>query len=266
MNTSVYYTPDDIMSVVAPQVDDTEFKVVPKGVYLSIIQRAFEELAMDTFFDERRVDVEIPNNLIVPLPENCFNVKNLYIFSGENCNISNSSKVWWKRNYYTKGGDGFIANDKGNVNSNEPFYTTHDNLNGYGNRDLIRQSDVADLNNVFYYNIQGGNIMLSSSCRGSGRKLHIHYNGTGCSVGEAPIIPAFLRSAIEDYLAESILRIRMAKDPRTYTGLWQIYDRRLRDPMNGSWEKAEYRIKTLNSSQREELKEYLSRGGWGSGL
>lgn len=267
MNTGKYFSPDDIIFMASAMVADRDYKVLPKGFYVSLIQKAFEELAMDTFFQELRANIEFPSdNLTASLPEDCFNVKNVYLFSGDECNINTSVKVYWKRNYFTTG-NGFIANDKGN-NRDDPFYDNHDLGNRYGNRGLMRGIDQNPLNRYFY-NIQMGNIMFSSSCRGVANKVHLHYNGAGVAIGEEPIIPVFLRTAMEDYVIESALRFRMANDPdarNRWTSLWSIYNKRLRDPYDGSWANAEYRVKTLNESQRTELYEYLSRGGWGSGM
>jgi hypothetical protein len=268
MNTGNYISPDIILSSAAAMAGDRDYKVLPRGFYHALIQEAFEALALDTFFDERRESFDFPNDtLTLPLPTTCFNMKNVYLFSGDICNISSSKKVYWKRNYYTEG-NGYIANDKGSHNSNDPFYDNHQLGSHYfGNLVYARLGD--DVESRLFYNIQAGNIMFSSSCRGQGNKVHLHFNGSGCEIGEAPIIPIFLRTAMQDFVTEAAMRFRMANDPlnaKSWAYLQQLYEKRLKDPYEGSWAKAEYRIKTLNSSQREELKEYLGKGGWGTGF
>jgi hypothetical protein len=266
MNTSVYISPDEILSVAAAMINDKSYKDLSKGFYYSLIQKAFEELALDTFFQELRADSTVPETLVLPLPEGCFNVKNVYVYNGNICDINNSRKVYWKRNYYTHNGNGFLANDKGNLNSHDPFYSGRTLANNRNDKSLRRHNDLPS--NALYYNIQMGNMMLSSSCLGAGNKVHIHYNGTGCPIGEVPIIPVFLRTAMEDYVIESALRFKIASDsdPRRWQALWGIYEKRLRNPIDGSWEKAEYRVKSMNSSQREELFEYMGRNSWSSGF
>ena len=260
-----YISPNDILSIATISAGDIDYKILPKGFYTSLIQKAIEGLAIDTFFQEMRESFDIPENLVLPLPRGCFNVKNIYIFSGDECNIGQSHKVWWKRNYFTKG-QGYIANDKGN-NGNDPFFDSHNDNMSYANKNLVRAGGNTT-DNVLFYNIQMGDLMLSSSCRSAGTKVHIHYNGTGGEIGEAPIIPVFLREAVEDYVTEAALRMRMAKEPataRNWLPLWQIYEGRLNKPYDGSWAKAEYRVKTLNQSQREEMKEFWGRNGWSKG-
>lgn len=249
-------------------VGDREFKVLPIGFYNAIIQEAFERLALDTFFDEKRENITLDGSLVYSLPKDCFNVLNVYIFSGDICNISNSRKVYWKRNYYTQG-NGFIANDKGGSNWPDPFFTnsTRGGVHEYGDQVTINIDERNVLGNLFY-NFQMGNIMLSSSCISVGQKLHIHYNGTGCAIDEAPIIPVFLRTAMQDFVTEAALRAMIANssDPRKWQSLWQVYDKRLNAPYTGSWEKAEYMVKNMNNSQRDELAMYLGHAGWASGF
>jgi hypothetical protein len=252
-------------------VGDTDNKMFAKGLYMSIIQKAFEELAIDTFFDEKRETLDFPSDtLTMPLPEGCFNIRNVYLLNGDDCNIDETLKVYWKRNYFTKG-VGFVANDKGQ-NLYDPFYThrgSYGNNRNSFNKTLIRAEPPTRVLHNFFYNIQAGNIMFSSSCRGKTNKVHIHYNGTGCAIDEVPIIPVFLRTAIEDYVIETVLRMRVAMESdRKWMGLWQIYEKRLNKEAQygygGSWQTAEYRIKTLNTSQRQELMEYLGKPASGS--
>lgn len=265
MNTNAYIEPGIIISKAAVMAGDKDFKSLSRPFYNVLVQQAFEKLAINTFFDEKRKDIPLDGGLVYDLPKDCFNVKNIYIFSGTICDITNSIKLWWKRNYYTQG-NGYIANDKGN-NMNDPFYDNRNVFHRYGEAVSVRMPDT--LNNVHYYNMQMGKLMISSSCRGIGQSLHIHYNGTGCPIDEAPIIPIFLREAMEDYVITEALLARIANDAgdvRKWQSLYQIHERKLNGPYDGSWARAEYAVKSMNSSQREDLKEYLSRAAWQTGL
>ena len=266
MNTGNYITPDDILSVASIMSGDKDYKSIPKGFYYSLIQKAFEDLSIDSFFAEKRIDLDLPkDSLSLLLPEDCFNLRNVYVFDGTGCNISNSKKVYWKKNYYTKG-NGYIANDKGD-NGNDPYFDSH--RNAHQDKSYIRIDSPGNVNSVLYYNVQMGEIMFSSSCRNAGTKIHLHYNSTGCTIGEAPIIPVYFRTAIEDYVIESALRVRIANetgDIRKWQMLYSEYSKRLdKDGMFGSWFKAIMRVKKMNTSQKNELAIYLGRGGWANG-
>jgi len=277
MNTGHYITPDEIIFNASAMSGDRDYKALPKGVYLSFIQDAFRELNMSTLFAEQRFECDMPHGLVMPLPEDCFDVKNIYIFNGDICNVSNSRKVWWKRNYYTKGGHGYIANDKGQ-NNYDPYYASRtnenredqNNITNVDDKSLIRWDDRNELNDVLFYNMQMGNLMFSSSCRKAGTKVHIHYQGTGGNIIEAPIIPLFFKGAIEDFVIEAILRVRMANEPamaKMWQGLQQTYAIRLdKNGFNGSWHTALMHANSMSTSQREELKEYLGRNQWSRGF
>lgn len=269
MNTGNYITPETILFNASVNAGDRNYVSYPKGFYMSLIQDAFEELNMTSFFAEEREDFDFPfDNLTLPLPKGCINVMNVYIYSGDECNPSNSRKLWWKRNYFTKGGPGYIANDKGR-NPQDPFLENHSNI-GSTDKSLIRVDNANTVNQTLYYNIQMGNIMFSSSCKAAGTKIHIHYRGVGGDVTDAPIIPRYYKQAIEDYVTEAVLRARMANEPsnlRMLQPLWAMYEKRLnKEGMFGSWFTAVQMVRDMNTSQREELAEYLQKSAYSRGL
>lgn len=265
-----YVSVNEILHDVTKLVGDQRMDFYSKGGYVSLVQQALEGLAFDTFFDIKRESFNFPiDSLSLPMPLGAFNIKEIYLYNGTECDIDRSQKVWHKRNYYTNG-TGYFSNNKGN-NINDPFYDGNsirykDTLDGTLNSGYYRRS-AGDVNNRFFYNIQNGIIMFSSSCR-SFSKVHIVFNGTGCEIGDEPIIPLFLREAVKDYVCEEVLRAKMVVDPKMAT-LWSIYEKRLnRDQkygINGSWYRAEYRIKTMSSAERSDLANYLGRPSWGSG-
>jgi hypothetical protein len=265
-STATYVSPDIILTSVLPKVGDKEMKNYSKGLYISIIQQAMEELAFDTFFDEKRESFDFPvNDLTLEMPKGCFNIKGIYLFNGTECNISNSINVYWKRDYFTKG-SGYIAHDKG-YNGNDPFYGNLDRRIA-GDSTVVDIHQLPNVNRAFFYNIQNGNIMFSSSCKAAATKVHIHYSGTGCAIDDIPVIPIFLRKAIEDYTIVQVLLMKIAEeqDARKWQSLLQYYETRLRDPRNGSWQEAEYRVKNMHGAERSNLKTYLSRGAWSQGF
>lgn len=268
MNTGSYITPEVILFNASAMAGDKEYKAMPRGFYMSLIQDAFEELNMTSFFAEQREDFDFPmNNLTLALPKGCMDIMNVYVYSGSECNPNNSRKIYWKRNYYTKGGPGYIANDKGR-NPNDPFMANHSSLGN--DKSLIRYDNRENINEVLFYNIQMGNIMFSSSCRSAGNKIHIHFHGVGGDITEAPIIPRYFKQAIEDYVTEAALRFRMANEPsmaKQWQGMQQLYEKRLnKEGMFGSWFNAVQTVREMNTSQKDELAMYLSRGAWSSGL
>lgn len=201
------------------------------------------------------------------MPIGAFNIRDIYLYEGTTCDIARSQKVWWKRNYYTNG-NGYFADNKGN-NHNDPFMPS--NTIGRMAKDGPVTRHRASVENHFFANTQNGIIMFSSACRVF-PKVHLVYNGTGCEIGDVPFIPLFLREAVIDFASEATLRIRMAKpDGKGYAALWQIYDKRLnRDQQygmgQGSWYRANDRVKSMSTAEKSDLYEYLNRNQWQNGL
>jgi hypothetical protein len=261
-----FITPNEILADVLKSVKDEEYLHNSPGWYISQMQQALEELSFDTLFDEKTMDFKVPEDLNLEIPKGTFNLIQIYLFNGENlCSINNSQIVWHKRNYFTKG-NGYLARNK--ADSRDPFYGNSffdGNNRDFDNSQIDYRYKQTGKENTFYYNIHNGIIMLSPACR-SFERIAIRLNGTGCAVGDAPVIPLFFRQAVKDYLCEVTLRNRMVDDP-SVTGAWKIYDRNLNKNENfgfytGSWYKAKKRISSMNDHERESLREYLAKPTW----
>lgn len=260
-----FVTVNEILSDVLKLVDDERYETNSKGYYVSLIQQALEELSFDTFFDERTANFDFPtDSLCLEMPIGSFNIKHIYLFSGSECDIINSQKVWWKKNYFTRG-NGYFADNKGN-NNNDPFFPS----DGHGKRiNSIYSKNVREsVENHYYYNIQNGLIMFSSKCRVF-PKVHVMFNGTGCDLGEIPIIPLFLREAVKLFVVEYTFAIKSAKpDGKQWISLWQLYSQKLnREGIGeGTWYRAIDRVRSMSNSERDDLFEYLNRNAWQQGL
>lgn len=238
-----------------------------RGYYVSGIQKAVEELAYETFFDVQTTDLPLNEenikNLAIEMPPNCFNIREIYLFnctctdSSDSdatvhgcCTPSSSVVVHWKRLYNNAGkGGSYTAHivEKGRA--------TPDPIYGAG----TSFSTEATIGSTLYYaNIQNGLIMLSSNASGFSH-IRLVYNGTAGAIGDEPAIPRFLRTVIVDYVVERVLRALSAKNPRKWRILWADAYARLNDFRNGSWVRAERRIKSLDTWKRDEMREYTGR-------
>lgn len=254
-------SPEEILSDVLKQVSDESFKDNSRGYYMSLIQQGLSELAFDTFFDERTETCAIPENLNIEMPKGAFNIRQLYLFNGTECDIATSQNVYWKRNYYTKG-NGFLARDKG-YNNNDPFYDSRTLGRHNDNETIITGGrDHSSISQSYFYNIQGGIIMLSASCRRF-ENIAMVFNGTGADIGEVPFIPQLFREAIKMWVLDGALKVKMANavgvEFNKWQTIWAMNDRLLRKPYTGVWEEAQVRAKSIDSKQREDIKEYLGR-------
>ena len=168
--------------------------------------------------------------------------------NGDICDIASSTPVWYKANFINgKSGSGYVANNKGN--NTDPF---------------TRRLGVDPMLNsgLYYYAIQNGVIMLSSNC-GNYQKLFVHYNGTGGDVGEVPFIPLFLRQAVKDYVTVNALEVRIAESELSQMSRWSnllsYHKKNLEEHYDGSWAKAEKRVRKLDMKERKDIKEYMQK-------
>lgn len=253
MNIGDYISINQILSDVLMLTDDEELKKgMTLGYYKSQIQQALEELAFDTFFDEQtddvKLDSEFSTRLTLEMPKNAFNIREMYMFNGNCCTPSSSVIVHWKRLFNNKpGGTQYTAKRvDGGREQRDPFFPV----------------DTTDISfpstNLHYANIQNGLIMFSSNCSDY-THVRLIYNGTGGAIGDALVIPRFLRQAIIDFATEKALSVLKAKDPRKYRTLWIDTSNKLNDQVNGSWVKAERRVKSLDTFQRDTIREWIGR-------
>jgi len=243
---------DVILSDVLKIVKDGSFKLNSKGWYTSQIQQALEELSFDTFFSELNADFDVPENLRLDMPKGAFNLRAIYLFNGDECNIETSVNVYIKGNFInSKSGNGYVARDK--------FYNGEDKFHIHrgANKSGDSRSDVRPLG-VNFYAIQNGMIMLSESCRKYQRVMLV-YNGIMSDIGEAPLVPQFFRQAVKHYVLCPALETKMTDKVATaeynhWARLKQGYEAKKDHPYDGSWVKAERRAKTLNNAERRDIK------------
>jgi hypothetical protein len=232
---------NEILSDVTAVVHDREFSMMSKGWYTSQVQQALHELSFDTVFDEKRVVIPVPSDLRAELPSGAFNIKEIYLFNGTECDIASSQRVWYKKNHFTAG-SGRISN------GNDPFF---------GN---------VNEPNIFYADMYNGMIVLSSNCR-IYQNLFVVYNGVGCEVGAVPVVPLFLREVTKLWVSDKAFEIRQAQSIGTSEfSQWRAMKSdnyvKLKGGNYSEWDKAELRVKSMGTKARRDFKEYLTRMGY----
>lgn len=222
---------------------DPEFKHNPRGFYVSLVQEALQELSFDTFFLVKSKTFDIEDGCLkFTMPEGLFNPRETYVHNGTDCNPIGRRNVYWKRNYFNK-----LSKNNG-TNDGDPFMPKGGGISV----------------NTFYCGIRNGVIELSPNCKGF-KKFTLVANGLLCNVGDTPTIPMFFRQAVTDYVVVEALSTRIANandDPKKLQA-WQIimnrFEQKLKTPYTGSWETAQYRVKTMDKKSREDMNEYHSR-------
>jgi len=252
MDSNDFVSINSVLSDVLMLVDDEHLrKGMSKGYYISGIEQAIQEIALDTYFMVITKDLTMDKvKFQVPMPKNAFNIREMYLWNGSCCSPSSTVIVHWKRLYNNhNGGAGYTAKRMDDRSPNkDPFYHPF-----YFDKALV------DGANLYYANVQNGIIMFSSNCSGFDN-VRLVYNGMGVDdIGDEPIIPRMLRQFVIDYSVERAYRTLMAKDSRTYGGLWKVAENKLNDLRTGSLYIARKRVSSMNTWSRDSANEYYSK-------
>lgn len=242
MNTASLVPINIIISDIAKKSGDADFTYESEGGYIALIQEAMQELSIDTLFFEVEQDFDVPDCLMIKMPSGAFNVREIYGFNGSECKPQNAQKIWWKKKYKNN-----IASDNWK-NQGNPYYKNRGSSNPPGN--------------LFFCGISNGEIHLSENCK-QFDKIQLRYNGLMGDIEDTPIIPIFFRKAIVDYCVVQAITTRIGANPNhealsSWQFIYGVYDKSLNDRINGSWETARHRSRTMDKKSRNDLREYFS--------
>jgi hypothetical protein len=251
MNSHDFVSVEHLLSEITSTLNDTEFRNgFNKGWYISRIQDALQELSYDTFWSKTQIDTKLPEGLQLVLPENAFNVREIYLYHGETCSPGKSQVVYWKRNFNNNyDGDGYTARVKDDGSQGADIYQP--------NQRILRNANYNGFYGPkYYYNIINGMIMFSKNCL-EYENVRVICNNRGEANGDLPVVPRFFERAVNDYVEERFYNAMKSRDPRKYRILWSDAYSRLNDNSNGSWNKARKRIKSMDTAERESMNEYV---------
>jgi hypothetical protein len=210
--------------------DEATRKGITRGYYVSQINQALEKLSINTYFDEQEpIDAPMPKNLRWHLPDNFFNIMQLYAWNGDCCSPTTSANIYYKRTFNNgPTGQGYTALNKGSQQSSpDPYYWYWD-YNTEGGE-----------NNMLFANVSNGVLQFSSACSGY-QNFRIIYSGLGGIIGQNPLVPRPLRAVVTDLVVLAAAEILAVKFPKSQYGA--LYDRinaKLYNKMTGTFWEAE---------------------------
>ena len=254
-------SPRDVLSEVLVYTGEQRYENVTKGFIVSQMNKCMRALSYHTFFDERHMFFNMPSNATIEIPSGVFNIRNIYIYNGDECNVGKNTKnVYWKRDYFTNKGTVEFAKNTGQ-NEDDPFYQTYYNsrLSGGRRSDGSLGSGVSD--NLYFYGEANGNIMLSPNCLAFS-KVMIEFNGIWEIDESKETIPLVFQEVLVDWCTESVLRAKVMINPNAFISLHRDSVMRLGykpETFDGSWYKAKKLVTQMGSKAKEDLKEYLTR-------
>lgn len=238
-----------VLAEILVDINDEELRTgFSKGWFISRVQEALEEISFVSFYKKITKDIIDysweESGYIVDYPDGCFNVREIYLFNGDCCEIETSVPVVWKRLYNRTGkkvgGTALVV--EGGANNN-PIYQ------GGGSKTF------------FYANLVDSTIHFSDGCSAY-NGIRIVYNGVDVMYGETPRIPIFLRRYVRDYVLERYYFAMLARD-RSFTNLWKISDESLNGDgsrrKRGSLHNAKKFVSSMNTFEKQSLMTYLTQ-------
>ncbi|RLI49126.1 hypothetical protein DRO61_05545 [Candidatus Bathyarchaeota archaeon] len=255
-----FIAPDEILAEVVMNTGEKRLETVSKGFIYSQMNKCLEELSYHTFFDVQSKVFTFPSSQILDIPARVFNVREIYGYSGDSCTTSNSTNIYWKRNFYING-NGAVARSKTD-NWNDPFYGgsgIDKRYRAFVPRDVYTDAVGRAASQLYYYGYEKGQLHFSNECKKFSNLL-IKFNGIWSVDPSKPSIPRYFRQVVTDWCSERVLRAKKAEDINKWRLLWSDYAGALdRNGFNGSWYQAESIVKRMGTKEREDLNEYLSR-------
>lgn len=242
---NVKFNVSEIIVAAAQELRDNEYGRLGRPFYLSAAQRGLQEMNSATNFFKKEWEAEIPNNLVLGLPQDLTEMDGVYLVRGSGNNIQSSTPLFIKPNMWHMGGDGYIANNKARNHDDFQF--------------SLAWSETPP-NHIYFAGLRSGTLYLSPSCK-NWDKLRILYTGLGVECfGEEFEVPHWCREAITDFVIHRAALAMEAENPNLYGRIIARKENELKAP-NGSWWTAVGRCKRLDKKGRYDTTAYTFRIG-----
>lgn len=263
MTGNDFVSAHEIAADAAQQIADEGFKKARFTFYLSVIHRAVEELALDTFYKVVTKDIFNWNecgDMKFEIPANLFNIKEIYLFNsncgkneGCDCSVNEDGTkccwtgykiVHWKRLFNRFGSTGLKTSKI-----------------GAGHYDYVNAIRVIPYCGIVYAGLQDGVLALSDNAKGFAN-MRIVANGFASSNSELPVIPRMARQAIVDKCKERVLYRLKHKDPtqrQNWIDAFNDLNYGAKTASNpGSWVLVRRRLGALDGWAKAALNEYFA--------
>ena len=187
--------------------------------------------------------MKIPDNLLLQIPKGVYNIKDIFLWNGDNCIIQSSQRVFHKEMQTQGKGKGYTANIKtGQSDRFVPYVAEQDS-------------------NIYFYTANMGVISFSESCSAY-ENVRVVYEGfPDQMIDKVRFIPPFFREALVGYVTERAFFALKSRDV-AYRLIWadaksDLYDRIGTE--QSKWDNALYLSKKVDKKKRQDMQEYLSK-------
>lgn len=269
---------DIIADVLVALNDEGYSHGLTPGFYDERLKQVVQNLHIKLYLERTYIDLDIPENLIIPIPADFFNCREAYIHFGDCCTANNASRLIWKRQYRNQPGGTNYTATRNNNGMPDPF--TNDWM--YGGMNW-----VSTIPGMYWGNIDSGYIMLSDNVRfavspqplpanpvdpnvetavpESNRtgftKIRLIYNSMGGDFRKVPMVPRLIQELV---LALTILdclpyiKMKCQGQPdlyRMYADLERNQYTKIYTPYDGLWDRYRTIITSMSTWEGDNFSE-----------
>lgn len=224
-----------LSNVMVVLADETNEKLSP-GYYIAQVHDAIDELGFEVDFIPQVNDYKISPDLMIDMPQGCFNLTGIQIYKGTPDNVGYCETVYWRKGVQTRGqGTGVTAN-----------------VNSFSVTDPFFRCDVWE-NQLFYFSVQNGIIRLSDNCANYDY-VRLAYSGIPSKkLDFMKIIPPEVRKALVDWVV-----VRCAGSLKMRDARYRIIETDAKRDLdeygyNGSWHEAKQRLLKLDKKKLRDV-------------
>lgn len=233
----------EVLSAVQRLVGDLEFKNgFTRGWYISRAKDALDELSLDTSLIQFTKDFPFPKDtFILDFPDGLFNLRDIFLYNGDCCDLTTSERVNYKVGY-ERVGSGYTAKrrETGNTsNYTDPFYAP-----------FTKQTTL------YWAGIQNGSIHFSDDCLGF-EKVQLRWSGYLTDQGEIPIVPRMMKQAVICFIAEKYFEAKKSEDSKMRNNWADAFGNRQME-----FRKARLRRTKSDKFKSDSIREYYRRANY----
>ena len=203
LNPQDYISIQEILADVLVALNDEDQHLLTPGFYNATVKLGLDSMGYDIpFLEVPPFDVEMPDDLMIPMPKGCYNLRSITIYTGTPDDVGYVENVYWRKNARNRGkGTGFTARVNA-YNISDPFIRVY--VNEYS---------------LYYFTVQNGVIHLSDACQYYDY-VRLVYNGIPSkNLDSVKMIPPQLQEALVLYTVERCAGFLKLKDNKNLSHL-----------------------------------------------
>jgi hypothetical protein len=245
MKSNTFVTVGHIISEATSYTADRSFKNgFSKSWYKARVADAIIDMNIDRHYHDMVVDMPIPANLRVDMPEGMINTMEVYVgtFKDGCCMSGSLNWVQWKKGFNNNGSAEVYSSKITELDSGNEFRPSGRGKAG---------------SNVYYANEQNGLIQLSPNCSVfSG--IRFVGKGMGVRMGEDPVVPIIMERYCVDYVAQAYWLAKMAESVQNARTMYGTMSERLDNPVRGSRVRAKKSISKMSGFIKASINDYIT--------